>query len=90
MRSRHVAVAVRAEVWRRDEGRCTFIGTEGHRCAATHQLQLHHIEPHARGGPATVANLTLRCAPHNRHDAERDFGAAHVRRKIAEAQQGLF
>jgi GNAT superfamily N-acetyltransferase len=59
--SRYVPVAIRGEVWKRDDGRCTFQGSTGRRCASRHQLQLHHIDPFAMGGPPTVANLTLRC-----------------------------
>src|SRR5262249_26304302 len=34
---RYVRASVRDEVWRRDEGRCTFLGADGHRCGSTHQ-----------------------------------------------------
>ena len=46
---RYVPTAVRAEVWRRDESRCTFVGTSGHRCGSTHQLELHHIRRSPKG-----------------------------------------
>jgi len=84
--SRYVPASVRDEVWRRDEGRCTFVGTDGHRCGSTYQLELHHIDPFAKGGPSTAPNLTLACAPHNRFLAEKDYGAAHIARAIAKAQ----
>ena len=48
-RSRHVPAAVRREVWRRDGGRCAFVGAEG-RCRETAFLEFHHIEPYAIGG----------------------------------------
>jgi 5-methylcytosine-specific restriction endonuclease McrA len=81
--SRYVPVAVRGEVWTRDDGRCTFVGRTGHRCASRHQLQLHHIDPFANGGPPTATNLTLRCSAHNLHAAEQDYGRDHIDRKIA-------
>jgi 5-methylcytosine-specific restriction endonuclease McrA len=81
--SRYVPVAVRNEVWERDDGQCTFVGRTGHRCGSRHQLQLHHIDPFAKRGPATAANLTLRCRSHNLYAAEQDFGRDHIDRKIA-------
>jgi 5-methylcytosine-specific restriction endonuclease McrA len=81
--SRYVPVAVRREVWTRDDGRCTFVGRNGHRCNSRHQLQLHHIDPFGKGGPSTAANLTLRCRAHNLHAAEQDYGRDHIDRKIA-------
>jgi 5-methylcytosine-specific restriction endonuclease McrA len=81
--SRYVLAAVRHEVWRRDGGQCTFVGSTGQRCTSRHQLELHHIAPFARGGPPTTANLTLRCRAHNRYAAEKDFGSEHIARQIA-------
>ena len=66
--SRYVPAAVRREVWRRDAGRCAFVGAKG-RCAETGQLELHHVEPFALGGSTTVANLELRCRAHNQYEA---------------------
>jgi 5-methylcytosine-specific restriction endonuclease McrA len=72
--SRYVPVAVRDEVWRRDGGQCAFVGSTGRRCASRHQLEFHHLDPFALGGPSTAANLALRCrlccARHKRHYAD--------------------
>lgn len=81
---RYIPAAVRAEVWRRDQGRCTFVGTNGHRCDSTHRIEIHHIHPFAKGGGATVENLTLLCGRHNRHLADLDYGAEHMARAVAE------
>jgi hypothetical protein len=62
--SRHVPADVRREVWKRDGGRCTFVGPHG-RCPGRSFLELHHIIPFARGGPTTVDNVQLRCRAHN-------------------------
>jgi len=64
---------VRRAVFRRDEGRCAFVGAEG-RCTATAFLEFHHVVPYARGGAATVGNIQLRCRAHNQHEAEQAFG----------------
>jgi 5-methylcytosine-specific restriction endonuclease McrA len=84
--SRYVPVAVRDEVWRRDGGQCAFVGSTGRRCVSRHQLELHHLDPFAMGGPSSVANLALRCRAHNRHAAEQDYGRDHIDRKIAAAR----
>jgi hypothetical protein len=81
---RHVPTAVRAEVWLRDESRCTFVGTSGHRCGSTHQLQLHHVRPFAQGGRSTVSNLALMCSRHNRFLANQDYGAETMARVVAD------
>jgi hypothetical protein len=41
-------------------------------------LELHHLEPFAKGGAHATSNLALRCAAHNRLAAERDFGKDRV------------
>jgi 5-methylcytosine-specific restriction endonuclease McrA len=71
--SRHIPAAVKRAVWVRDGGRCAFKGTRG-RCTETGRLEFHHIVPYARGGPADVDNIQLRCAAHNAYEAELDFG----------------
>jgi 5-methylcytosine-specific restriction endonuclease McrA len=81
--SRYVPVAVRREVWKRDGGCCAFVGNAGRRCSSRHQVQVHHLDPFARGGQATAANLTLRCRVHNHHAAEQDYGADHIARTVA-------
>jgi hypothetical protein len=85
---RYLAVAVRDEVWRRDDSRCAFVGPDGRRCNATHQLEVHHRDPFARGGPPTVENLALFCKAHNLHAARRDFGAEHIERMAASRYRG--
>ena len=75
--SRHVAAAVRREVWRRDEGRCAFVGERG-RCRETACLEFHHVKPFARGGATTAANLELRCRSHNAYEATLVFGEREV------------
>ena len=71
-RSRHVAASVRRAVWRRDGGRCAFVGPHG-RCTATAFLEFHHIVPFAAGGASTVENIELRCRAHNQREAELYF-----------------
>jgi hypothetical protein len=72
--SRSLPAAVRREVWRRDERRCAFVGQQG-RCTETAFLELHHVDPYAVGGEATVDNIQLRCRAHNRYEAQLFFGS---------------
>ena len=71
---RRISAEVRRSVWRRDGGRCAFVAADGRRCEARSLLEFHHIRPHAASGPATVENISLRCAAHNRYEANVYFG----------------
>jgi hypothetical protein len=81
--SRRIPAAVRRAVWKRDGGRCAFVGAHG-RCRETGLLEFHHIVPFAVGGEATVGGIELRCAAHNRYAAEQYFQSpsrhGHVQR----------
>jgi hypothetical protein len=76
--SRHIPSEVKRAVWLRDLGRCGFIGRGGHRCEERAFVEFHHREPYAVGGPATVANVELRCRRHNLHEARTFFGASRT------------
>ena len=80
--SRHIPNEVQRQVVQRDGTRCTFVSKDGKRCEQTGWLQLHHEDPHARGGQPTPDNIRVLCAPHNRLLAERDFGRAYVQQRI--------
>ena len=77
-RSRHISTEIRAAVWARDAGSCSFVGRGGHRCGSRHQLEFHHRVAFALGGASTVDGLTLHCRRHNAHQARLDFGAEHL------------
>ncbi len=81
-RSRHIPAAVRALVFRRDGGSCSYVGPGGRRCGAHRFLELHHVRPFALGGEHTEDGLTLRCRAHNALAAHDDFGREHMRRSI--------
>ncbi len=84
---RHTSPADRCEVFVRDEGACTWVSDDGHRCGSRTRLRFHHRIPFAKGGPNTAANLTLHCAPHDQLEAERAYGEAFVQGKIEAALQ---
>jgi hypothetical protein len=66
---RYVPAWMKRAVWKRDGGRCKFVGTAG-RCPVTGDVQFHHLQSPAHGGRTTVKNLELRCAPHNLYEEE--------------------
>ena len=79
--SRYIPAAVRRHVWQRDEARCTYHDVRGERCREQSGLEFHHQQPHARRGPASLENITLRCRSHNTLAAEQDFGRDLIRQK---------
>jgi hypothetical protein len=85
-RSRHVPAEVSREVYRRDDGCCSFMSKDGRRCGAKPFLEIDHVKPWAEGGSATVDNLRLRCRAHNQHSARNHFGSEHVRDAISLAR----
>jgi hypothetical protein len=74
VRSRHVPQEVKRAVWRRDAGQCAFVSPAARRCTERTFLEFHHIQAYALEGPATVANISLRCWRHNQYEAELIFG----------------
>jgi 5-methylcytosine-specific restriction endonuclease McrA len=87
-RARHIPADVRAAVYKRDGGVCTFVSDDGKRCGCRHALQYDHIVAVADGGESTADNLRLRCPAHNQLEAERRFGKAFMEHKRAEAKSG--
>ena len=69
----HIPAHVRRVVWKRDDGRCAFVGRSG-RCTEVRYLEWHHVQPRGHQGPATVENISLRCRAHNVHESELVFG----------------
>ncbi len=67
----HIPASVKRAVWTRDQGRCQFPVESGGICGSTYRLELDHIEPEARGGPATVENLRLACDVRRRSQPRR-------------------
>ncbi len=77
-RSRYIPQAAKDEVYMRDGGRCTHVGTNGKRCVKRDNLQIDHIVPYAKGGRNTIENLRLLCPGHNRLAAKKEFGTEHI------------
>jgi hypothetical protein len=85
--SRHVPLAVRRQVMQRDGRRCAHVGPDGRRCSSTYQIQLHHLEPFATGGPPTADNLEVRCRRHNHLHAREELGDRFIALAIARSRR---
>jgi 5-methylcytosine-specific restriction endonuclease McrA len=72
--TRNIPAAIRDKIYKRDGGRCTFVGENGKRCNSTWNLEIDHIVPFARGGNNSPGNLRLLCAKHNFMEAARTYG----------------
>jgi hypothetical protein len=73
-KSDRVPAAVKRAVWERDQGKCQWPLESGGICGSTLRLEIDHVVPRARGGPATVENCSLACRFHNRLAARQAFG----------------
>lgn len=86
--SRVIPQRVKDEVWRRDGGRCAFVGPGGRRCSATGGLEYDHLRPWAQGGRSDdPTNVRILCAAHNGLEARRAFGDAAVDAAIARTRR---
>jgi hypothetical protein len=57
--NRIIPASVKAEVWKRDKGRCVL-------CGSRDNLHFDHIIPYSKGGSSMVAeNIQILCARHN-------------------------
>jgi len=83
---RHIPAHVRRAVLEREGGCCTFKSNKGTVCGSQRGLHFDHIVPFACGGESRAENLRLRCAAHNRLEAERQFGRGFMDRKVEEAR----
>lgn len=72
---RYIPAGVKREVWKRDDGRCSFRFEEGNICGSREGLEFDHVRPFAKGGRSESArNVRLLCRLHNRMASEFAFG----------------
>ncbi|MHB9134179.1 MAG: HNH endonuclease [Armatimonadota bacterium] len=63
--NRFIPTEVKAEVWKRDKGRCV-------ECRSADNLHFDHIIPYSKGGSSLLAsNIQLLCARHNLEKSDR-------------------
>ncbi|MBI4404925.1 MAG: HNH endonuclease [Deltaproteobacteria bacterium] len=80
-RGRHIPASLKDEVWKRDQGKCSYVSPNGHVCGERRFLEVDHIYPWAWGGSNVLENLRLLCRNHNRLMAEKYF--ASDKRRLA-------
>ena len=65
-KNRHIPLTLKRTVWRRDQGKCTYIHPEsGRKCASPFALEFDHLDPYGYGGVHTAENLRLLCRAHH-------------------------
>jgi hypothetical protein len=72
--SRHIPSAIKREVWKRDGGRCTFVGSDGRAVQRDEGPGVRAPYGLRQGGPATAQNVALSCPAQNCYEAEQEFG----------------
>ncbi|MBO9667749.1 MAG: HNH endonuclease, partial [Bdellovibrio sp.] len=73
--ARHISADLKAKIWQRDQGMCTYMDHKSkRRCESKFQLQIDHIRPFSLGGDNSEDNLRLLCSHHNLHRARKTFG----------------
>lgn len=72
---RRIPNQVRHEVARRDQGKCVFVDSRGHRCNQSRFTEAHHIRPYSIGGKHEAGNLATLCATHHKaiHEGTTQF-----------------
>jgi len=83
--SRYIPVAIKDEVWERDQAQCSYVSADGKACESKHFLEWDHEIPICLGGRSDdVSNIRLLCRSHNRLMATQHFGLEHISKKIRE------
>ncbi|MFL5439066.1 MAG: HNH endonuclease [Myxococcales bacterium] len=72
--TRSIPAWIRRAVFKRDEGRCTFVDARGHQCPETGFLEYDHVRGFARHPVHRVEDIRLRCRAHNHHAADQMYG----------------
>jgi 5-methylcytosine-specific restriction endonuclease McrA len=78
--SDHIPAEVRRAVWERDRGCCQWKLANGELCGSGYRLQYDHIQPRAKGGKTTIANVRVLCQRHNLLAARLAYGEKLMRR----------
>lgn len=74
---------VRKYVWERDGRKCT-------KCGSRIDLQIHHVEPRARGGDDSAENLVLLCVICHSKQPERGHALLRARARKVRAARGAW
>jgi hypothetical protein len=78
VRIRYIPAALRREVWKKGQARCSYRSSDGRRCVSRFALEIDHIQPLALGGKTVSSNLRLLCRAHNQQQAILKLGAQQM------------
>jgi HNH endonuclease len=76
VKRRHLSMALRRHIWRRDGGKCGG-------CGSKHALEVDHQIPVALGGTHTVENLRLLCRTCNQRAAIKALGVMRMAKYLS-------
>ncbi len=83
--SSHIPREVKEIVWKRDQGKCSFVARDGTSCETRRFLEFDHIMPRALEGRSDdPTNIRLLCRTHNLLMAHEVFGREFIEKKIRE------
>ncbi|MBI3017837.1 MAG: HNH endonuclease [Deltaproteobacteria bacterium] len=71
--TRYIPQRIKEAIWKRDEGQCSYVSSDGKSCGERNFLELDHVQPWSLGGSSTLENLRLLCRTHNQWRAEKTF-----------------
>ena len=74
IKTRYVPEKIKQDIYKRDEGKCSYISPNGKPCGERNFLELDHVQPWALGGKSSEDNLQLLCRTHNQWRSEKTFG----------------
>lgn len=66
-----IPIRLRRSIFKRDSGRCQFVGINGRRCLSSYEVEIDHIVPVSAGGPTSYDNLRCVCRSHNQWKSNR-------------------
>ena len=77
-RAKRVSAENRDKVRVASGNQCCFVGADGTRCSARHNLQIEHLHPQGLGGGHDLGNLSVYCQAHNLHSAKKVYGSDKI------------
>ena len=84
--SRYIPKETKRTVYKRDEGRCTYVDERGKRCGETGFIEFDHVPGFARTRSHKDDEMRLLCRAHNQHAAEKLYGRAFMEESRGAAQ----
>lgn len=74
VKNRTFSRATKQAVFSKAKGVCEFVGSDGHRCESSFQVEFDHIIPWSQGGSSDLENCQLLCRSHNQFKNKETHG----------------